>query len=128
MATKTKTEVTPANGAPVRTGTASEIPPKSRRNASEKLTVWKDEIEALRTTDLGIAVEYGNTPDVANLASGLRRYYGVNASSRDINTDDDSPTKGYGVLWVQYPFYEGDDDNLYPDEDKVAENKGKNKK
>lgn len=118
----TKNEPAPTNGfTPVR-GTGATSIPDIVRKPSADLSIWQSEVEYLKTDMLGSAQDYPDVPDVANLASKLRKNLGIEAVSRNTDNDKDSPKKGYGTLWLKYPvkIVKGDDDQDYYEADEMA--------
>lgn len=109
----TKPPVSPL-GTPTRvseTGT----PPKAGRSTVD-YSAFVSTIEALRKEPLGTSWCYDDVKKPAAVAQGLRKFFGIKASSRnveDVLVDPDKPhgkTKKVGELWIENRDLETDDE------------------
>jgi hypothetical protein len=117
MARSTRTEAVEAtNGAlPPRTGVVEGGIPKRVGRPRNSYAAWTDTVNELRE-NLGNGFEYAGVDNVQTLAQGLRREFGILASSRGV-----AKGEKIGTLYIEYPSVLHDDGTRTPDEDKVAE-------
>jgi hypothetical protein len=120
-ATRTNdTDTVETNGAlPQRTGVNEGGIPKRVGRPRNSYAHWAPVVAELREA-LGESWEYGDVANVQTLTQGLRREFGLLASSRGV----DKETK-VGTLYIEYPSVLHDDGSRTPDEDAVTANKEK---
>ncbi len=115
MATRTKPDETASNGAlPVTRGEAVHGMPK--RNAGRKrsdYTAWQSEVDNARE-NLGLAFPYHNCPNVGSIAQGLKREFGVDARTQNVDKDT-----GTGTLWLAWPATDNGDGTFTEDPERV---------
>jgi hypothetical protein len=121
-ATRTTEEnATPTNGVgvPARGDGVVGMP---RRNAGRKrsdYSAWEPEVQNARD-NLGLAFPYYNCSKAASVAQGLKREFGVDARTQDIDKET-----GVGTLWLAYPAVAHDDDTYTEDTERVEAIKAK---
>jgi len=101
------------------------IPPskRGRRTESVDLVAFFNErgedIEAqVQELKENLGTAYGYENILPKIAKAVRREYGVDVKQRNVR-----PKEGnIGEMWITWPAYNDDEDNLVEDEDAVKEN------
>lgn len=112
MAARTRSESpvgAESNGLPQRHVSEGGIPARVGRPRNN-YDAWKPEVDALYD-DLGNAFTYYDVPKCQSVANGLRRTYGVDAASSQVDK-----ATGIGTLHITLPVIVNDDDTLSVDE------------